>query len=209
MLDPLDLDPLANDGFDVVDHLSALAATLRAVEPALSTAALRARLRRSVESLLSTQTLANGTFLTHRLELTRFHAEDRNGTQALPSATPASASAYTSSRMGLACLPLRREPRGTVVTPRRRAWRSASRDSGSGGWFAMTQPDAETAAVRVELALVYYVERRRDRLPVTRDAAAHGSSRSVAGPGCNLCSTIAGVVGHLPHFDTLGYLGPG
>jgi hypothetical protein len=46
---PLDLGPLRQDGFDVVDHLAGVAATSKTVNPELPAAELRQNLRRNLE----------------------------------------------------------------------------------------------------------------------------------------------------------------
>jgi hypothetical protein len=45
---PLDLDPGRNDGYDIVDDLAELAATVRGVEPHIDSSEVRRRLRRNL-----------------------------------------------------------------------------------------------------------------------------------------------------------------
>jgi hypothetical protein len=75
VLDPLDLDELAHDGFDVVDYLAELAATIRAVTPEVLERDLRTRLRDHLERELWRQLPADTTRLSRRLELVRFRAD--------------------------------------------------------------------------------------------------------------------------------------
>jgi DNA primase len=73
VLAPLDLEPLRNDGFDVVDYLAEVAATVRAVTPELDEAAVRGRLRDHLEKLLN-RTRADSAELQRRLEFATFTA---------------------------------------------------------------------------------------------------------------------------------------
>jgi hypothetical protein len=75
VLDPLELDPLAQDGFDVVDYLAGLAETLRAVAPAMPESDLRARLSDHLERELRRQLPADATTLSRRRERACFDAE--------------------------------------------------------------------------------------------------------------------------------------
>jgi hypothetical protein len=72
VLDPLDLDEHATNGFDVVDYLAELAATVRAVAPDTD---VRVRLRDHLERELRRPLPADSTRLARRLELVRFRAD--------------------------------------------------------------------------------------------------------------------------------------
>lgn len=76
VLDPLDLDEHATNGFDVVDYLAELAATVRAVAPDTD---VRVRLRDHLERELRRPLPADSTRLARRLEQVRFRAGDGGG----------------------------------------------------------------------------------------------------------------------------------
>lgn len=75
VLDPLDLDELADDGSDVVDHLAALADTIRAVTPQITPTELRASLRDHLERTLRRQLPADSGSLQRRRERVRYRTE--------------------------------------------------------------------------------------------------------------------------------------
>jgi hypothetical protein len=71
---PFDPDPTRSDGFDIVDHLAGVAATVRAVYPELGDAAVRARLHDHVDMLIGHQLRTDGGELQRRLEYATFTA---------------------------------------------------------------------------------------------------------------------------------------
>lgn len=75
VLEPYDVDPLVQNGFDVVDQLAGVAETVRAVTPELSEVELRERLRAYLERELDRQLPADPTRLARRRERVRFEAE--------------------------------------------------------------------------------------------------------------------------------------
>jgi hypothetical protein len=75
VLSPLDPEPLRNDGYDIVDHLADVAATIRAVAPELDDAPVRARLHDDLQPLLSNQVLADAGELQRRLEYASYTAD--------------------------------------------------------------------------------------------------------------------------------------
>jgi hypothetical protein len=76
---PLDLDPHRDDGYDVVDDLAELAATVRAVEPDITTRELRERLRRNLLDRVAALLPADERDLDRYLEHARFKTSQRSG----------------------------------------------------------------------------------------------------------------------------------
>jgi hypothetical protein len=107
---PLDPEPQRTDGYDIVDDLTALAATVRAVTPGIPDGELRARLRRNLLDRVATLRPADAVALDRYIERVRFDAGDLHNGGALAYCDRCRAVRPHLVRVGLAYCPCGNRP---------------------------------------------------------------------------------------------------